>query len=1296
MREFHEMSLRQEELTLESSAHDSSTHFGGQAPEPRTLVDVFRSTALHFGGQPAISDEGGELCYDEVLRRVEDLADDLRRDGIGPGSRVGVRVSSGRTDLYVAILAVLFSGAAYVPVDRDDSEERARLVFDTAGVHGILDEDGFHVLRHSEIAQRELDIDDDAWVIFTSGSTGTPKGVAVSHRSAAALVDSEARVFLQHSPLGPGDRVMAGLSVAFDASVEEMWLAWRSGACLVPFSRAEMRSGPDLAPLIASRGVTALSTVPSLAQSLTASSLENVRLVILGGESCTEELAQRLLSPKREVWNTYGPTEATVIATAALLRADSLITIGFPIPGAAVTVVDENDEPVEAGISGQLVISGTGLGRYLNETSTRSNYRPVARLGWPRAYFTGDFVQMTPAGLRFIGRRDDQVKVAGRRIELGEVEAAAASIRGVRAACAVVKRDSGGETRLVCYVVADDEFERPRVQRELSRRLPAGVVPTLGVVQEFPLKNSGKVDRDLLPWPIHDVADERVFNDPEVNFMAQKWREVLGPVSLDEESHFFAPGGTSMSAARLVVLLRQRYASCSVADLYQTPLLGELVQSLVNRQDAAQRHKNPAHNHRRAGRRQILLSAGLQALSSLRWLATIALLNFLFHLGGFGSTWSWPALALSSVAFLTMPGRLVVAGFLVRVVCAGISPGSYRRAGVVHIRMWAGERIADVMDVADAAGTPWMVFYARLIGCRVGRDVVMSTTPPVTGFLDVGDLASIEDGVDLSGWSIYTDCIQIGRISVGQGARLGARSVIGEDVAIGPRANIEMGSLVASDVEPDTHVAGSPARRVEPSTDDWPPTEFAPPSGDRSWLYTLGVFVLSMIDLVALVPVVTLYVLTGPGVQHSMASLTWAIRWSIPAIVLGLSTYATLVALVIRRAAHYARPGVHPLNSRPAFSSWLIERLSEDARVVLFPLYASILTPWWMRRLGMRVGSNAEISTVTGQLHLVNVGDDTFLADDVVLAPREIRRGWVRLGTVEIGDRAFVGNSAIVRSGHHVPTDSLIGVSSESPRDARTQAAYLGVPALEFAHHATTGDLARTFRPTASLRRARGAIEALRLLPLLISYLAMEGTYFYGVLVASRDPFLSALIEIAVLLFASSLAALAITVVAKWLLIGRVRPSQHPLWSSFVWRDEVAWTFVESLARPWASSTLIATPIMNVFFRAMGARIGSNVWCETWYLDDPDLVTLGDNVVIGRNADLQTHLFHDRLLRLDHVRTAENVTIGANTYVLPGVDIGADAEINAGSLVTRDDHVPARTSWWGNPVVAMDQTTQYA
>lgn len=1283
------------DVLAREEALGGATRHGGAAPAPRTLVDVFRSTAEHHPSRAAIRDQFDCLSYETVLERVESLAGTLRSQGVGPGRRVGIRMTSGRSGLYIGILAILFAGGAYVPVDRDDSDERVRTVFDTADVYGVLDDQRFHLRRPPSANTSDVSVDDDAWVIFTSGSTGTPKGVAITHRSGAALVDAEARIFLPDSPLGPGDSIMAGLSVSFDASVEEMWLAWRSGACLVPFPREEMRSGPDLAHLVVERGITALSTVPSLALGLSEVDLSAIRLLILGGESCSDELAARLMAPGREVWNTYGPTETTVIATAKLLSPGEPVTIGFPIPGTWVSVVDENDDPVGEGHSGQLVIAGAGLGRYLNETSSISSYRPVKRLGWDRAYFTGDFVEMTSAGFRFIGRRDDQVKISGRRIELGEVEAVAASIRGVRSACAVIRTDQYGEKRLVCYVVADSEFNEARVHQELVRRLPAGVVPTLAVVESFPLKNSGKVDRNALPWPLEGTRAVERFDDPDVVFIAQAWRDVLGPVPLHAQTNFFSAVGTSMSAARLVVILRSRYATCSVADLYQTPLLSDLTRVLASRQETTQRVKNSSNNHRRAGRRQLVLSAGLQALASLRWLATIAVANALFNLGGFGSTWSWPVLALTVIGLLTQPGRLVVSALLIRVVSLGISPGSYRRAGVTHIRLWACERIGDVLSVDDAVGTPWMTLYARMLGCRIGRHVTLATTPPVTGFLSVGDLASIEDGVDLGGWSMYSDCIQVGHIEIGGGARVGARSVIGEDVHVGALAEIEMGSLVNNDVAEGSYVAGSPARPVVAPRGSWDYASHADARPRRPWLYVMDAFILSIIAVVSLAPPIALYVLTGPGVQHTAASIYWAVRWSIPAIVLGLVTYATMVATTIRWAARYARPGVYPVNSRPAFCSWLIERLSEEARVVLFPLYASVATPWWMRRLGMQVGANAEISTVVGQLHLVKVNDFAFLADDVLLAPREVRNGRVRLGTVEIGQRAFVGNSAIVRSNHHVLDGTLIGVSSEAPRDARSHAAYLGIPALEFPHHATQSDDERTFLPPASLRRARAAVECARIVPLILSYVTMEATYFYGVLVAARDPLLSVIAELAVLLLGSSLSALAVTVVAKWVLIGRVRKGQHPLWSSFVWRDELAWTFIESLAKPWASSTLLGTPVMNVFFRALGAKIGHNVWCETWYLDDPDLVSIRDNVVIGRNSDIQTHLFHDRLLRLDTVTIASNVSIGSRTYVLPGSVIASDAEIGAGSLVPRDESVPGNSSWWGNPIIAMDNSEQY-
>ena len=178
-------------------------------------------------------------------------------------------------------------------------------------------------------------------MIFTSGSTGTPKGVAVQHRSAAAFVDAEARLFLQDDPVGPQDRVLAGLSVAFDASCEEMWLAWRHGACLVPAPRALVRTGMDLGPWLISHGITVVSTVPTLAALWPVESLESVRLLIFGGEACPPDLAERLAVDGREVWNTYGPTEATVVACAARLGIPGPVRIGLPLDGWDLAVVGQ-------------------------------------------------------------------------------------------------------------------------------------------------------------------------------------------------------------------------------------------------------------------------------------------------------------------------------------------------------------------------------------------------------------------------------------------------------------------------------------------------------------------------------------------------------------------------------------------------------------------------------------------------------------------------------------------------------------------------------------------------------------------------------------------------------------------------------------------------------------------------------------------------------------------------------------------------------------------------------------------
>ena len=381
------------------------------APPARTLIDILWASAEEHPEATAIDDGKHPLSYRALLRQVSARAGELTAAGVLRGDKVGVRMSSGSADLYVAILAVLAAGAAYVPVDADDPPERARTVFTEASVAGVLT-DGFRftpgppsgrggrptrpvpaarpvargpVGSADPVPRPQVELDDDAWVIFTSGSTGAPKGVAVTHRSAAAFVDAEARVFLRDNPLGPGDRVLAGLSVAFDASCEEMWLAWRHGACLVPAPRALVRTGMDLGPWLVEQQITVISTVPTLAGLWRPRELAGVRMLIFGGEACPPELGARLAVDGREVWNTYGPTEATVVACLAPLTGQGPVRIGLPLDGWDLAVVDGSGARVGQGETGELVIGGVGLARYLGPVKDAEKYAPAPPLGWERA-----------------------------------------------------------------------------------------------------------------------------------------------------------------------------------------------------------------------------------------------------------------------------------------------------------------------------------------------------------------------------------------------------------------------------------------------------------------------------------------------------------------------------------------------------------------------------------------------------------------------------------------------------------------------------------------------------------------------------------------------------------------------------------------------------------------------------------------------------------------------------------------------------------------------------------------------
>nr|WSX72494.1 amino acid adenylation domain-containing protein [Streptomyces sp. NBC_00899]WSX81437.1 amino acid adenylation domain-containing protein [Streptomyces sp. NBC_00899] len=1273
-------------------------HFAGrQAAGPRTLVDVFTATVLAHPLEPALDDGRTALTYRALASEVEGLRGRLAAAGIGAGDRVGVRVPSGSNDLYVCILAVLAAGAAYVPVDAEDPDERAELVFGEAGVAAVLGAGRTLTATGSgraPTARSRPGADDDAWIIFTSGSTGRPKGVAVTHRNAAAFVDAEAALFLQEEPIGPGDRVMASLSVAFDASCEEMWLAWRNGACLVPVPRSQVRGGGDLGPWLIEQEITVVSTVPTLAALWPAEALNEVRLLIFGGEACPPELVDRLVTEGREVWNTYGPTEATVVACAALLTGEGPVRIGLPLDGWELAVVDEAGEPVAMGGSGQLIIGGVGLARYLDAEKDAEKYAPLASLGWQRAYRSGDLVKAEPEGLLFLGRTDEQVKLGGRRIELGEVDAALQALPGVAGAAAAVRTTRRGNQLLVGYVLAGEGWDRAAAVAELSARLPAALVPLLATVETLPTRTSGKVDRAALPWPLPESAGPapgeeaaEALQGTEA-WVAEQWTEVLGVPVVQARDDFFAIGGSSLAAAQLTTLLRTRFPSVAVVDIYQAPTVRKLARMLDRsvRDDRPARQIAPVPASARAV--QLLALLPLHALAGLRWTTGLLVLgNLLARTGHYpwAPTASWWLVTSAAVLLFTPPGRLALAAAGARLLLLGLKPGSHPRGGSVHLRLWAAERLAEATGATSLSGV-WLIRYGRALGARIAPDVDLHSLPPVTGMLKLGRGCAVEAEVDLCGYWLDGDRLEVGPVKVGSGAVVGTRSMLLPGARIGKRAQIAAGSTVTGQVPTGQRWAGAPAVKVGKAERRWPKQR--PPRRAR-WAAAYGVSgagltLLPAVAALAALAVAGALVPTDSGLAAAMRGALIAL---VPATLAFGLAYAALLLAAVRLLSRGLRPGWHPLHSRVGWQSWTVTQLMDAARDMLFPLYASLITPVWLRALGMKVGSGAEVSTVLAIPSLTTVGDGAFLADDVLVAPYQLGGGWLRIGEAEIGERAFLGNSGMTAPGRAVPDRGLVGVLSATPKKAKEGRSYLGMPPVRLPRTADDGDQSLTYRPPARLVWARGLVEVCRLVPVLAS--AALATVLLAALarLARHGTLAVALLSGPVLLAAGGAAAV-VSIAAKWLLVGRFRAVERPLWSAFVWRNELADTFVEVLAVPWLVGAVPGTAVMSLWLRGLGARIGRGVWCESYWLPEADLVTLETGVSVNRGCVLQTHLFHDRIMRMDTVVLRAGATLGPGGIVLPGSEVGARSTLGPASLVMRAESIPADTRWLGNPAEA--------
>ncbi|HEX8189187.1 MAG TPA: amino acid adenylation domain-containing protein [Pyrinomonadaceae bacterium] len=599
-------------------------------PQEKRLHELFEGQAARTPAAVAVTFEGQQLSYGELNERANRLARRLRHLGVGP-ERVVAIMADRSPEMVVAILATLKAGGAYLPLDPAYPQERLRFMLEDAGARVLLTQerllgaappfDGpIFCLDRDRRALDALPGGDlppaaapgnAAYVIYTSGSTGTPKGVVVTHANVARLFSATEGQYGFN-----GEDVWTLFhSYAFDFSVWELWGAMLYGGRLVVVPFVVSRNPEAFYELLAEERVTVLNQTPTAFRQLIGAEESaaaagkarglSLRLVIFGGEA----LELRGLKPwfdrhgdaRPRLINMYGITETTVHVTCREVGAADAergwgSPIGEPLADLTTYVLDPLMEPVPLGVAGELYVGGAGLARgYLNRAGlTAERFVPDPFGGAPgaRLYRTGDLAKKSRDGeLEYVGRSDEQVKIRGHRIEVGEVEAALAAHGAVREA-AVVVRGEDAEKRLVAYVTTRGEVSVSELKRHLKERLPGYMMPAaVVVVERMPLTENGKLDRRQLPpegeWEGGDEAEYEGPRTGDEELLAGIWAEVLELPRVGIRDNFFEIGGHSLLALQIISRVEDAFGvKLPMREVFESPTVAEQVEAIGRQRSA--------------------------------------------------------------------------------------------------------------------------------------------------------------------------------------------------------------------------------------------------------------------------------------------------------------------------------------------------------------------------------------------------------------------------------------------------------------------------------------------------------------------------------------------------------------------------------------------------------------------------------------------------------------------------------------------------------------------------------------
>ncbi|QWK81360.1 Pls/PosA family non-ribosomal peptide synthetase [Ochrobactrum sp. BTU1] len=1307
---------------------------GADFPRP-ALIDerldlFFEELADKYTDTCAVIADGRSWTYEELDERSNQFARLLIERGVQPGDRIGLLLDRS-ADTYIALLAVMKAGAAYVPLATAFPDDRMALIIEDAKVklvisihaysmrvdtmpvpHLLVDNCSVEISQYSsarlDVAERTANPDQICYILYTSGTTGRPKGVAIRHQSFCNFL----RVAALSYGYTPSDRVYHGMTIAFDFSAEEYWVPFVAGATVIPAPGPMTLVGEELADFLRINDINCMACSPTLLSSIE-SDVPKLRLLMVGGEACPLNLVARWTKPGRLLLNTYGPTEATVTATMGVLRPDKAVTIGTPLPTYSIVIIDPSESKLTSPDElGEIGIAGIGLAvGYLNRQDlTEQKFIPDF-IGLPnnpskRIYRTGDLGRINEHGeIEYRGRIDTQVKIRGYRIELGEIEAVLLDDPSIGQAAVTTWEVEPGRVELVAYYAQKSgvpSVHRADIARELKRRLPSYMVPSyLEELDAIPMTVANKADLRRLPKPTNvRLSAERSIvspRDDDERFMAQSLAEILNLDEVSVEDNFFDDlGANSLLMARFCARLRtaQGWEMASMRDIYLHPSIAGLAKHLHLPQQTVASVTEQSVTHKASN--LIYWTCGAAQLTFYAVYSYIALMFF-----DKGLDWVYAKLdepfqlyfrcvVLAGASFFGMTGFAVAAKWL---LIGRWKEEKFPIWGLRYYRFWVVKTLIRTAPVVLFRGNPLYSLYLRLLGAKLGRNTAIEcrAIPVCTDLISIGENSILRRESNILGYRAESGYIHTGSVSIGNDAFVGVGSTLDIDTKMGNRSQLgHASSLQRGQYIPDgEHWHGSPAT---PTDAEYCKVRSITLSKTRRIAFEI-------VQLVGLFTLITPF----PLLFHSYwQNVSDDYQETIGIVAIG-TTVTLFGAIAVSLIAAVVVPRFVSIVLKPnrtytlyGFHYWLqsMVELSGNSRLLNLLFGDSSAIVHYMRAIGwnlnkvVQTGSNFGTNQQQENPLLCEIGTQTMVSDGLFMINMHKSAATFRLEHTKIGERNYFGNNIFYPPDGRTGDNCLLGTKVMVPIDGaiRENVGLLGSPSFEIPRIVNRDkELIANINGQDRLRRLRR--KNFHNLRTGLMFLASQWLMLF-VTIAIWDRALNyydawthkALFAAVVL---TSGIAIPFYVIIERLSLGfkGLKPRMTTIYDEAFWRHERHWKLSDSPI----TQLFAGTPFRPIILRMLGVKVGKRIYDGGANLTERSLVEIGDDATLNEGSVIQPHSLEEGAFKSDFIRIGSGCTLGPSAFVHYGVVMGEGSIVDVDSFVMKGEVLEAYSVWRGNP-----------